>query len=160
MTDESDGAHPNPTLFGTAWPIGWRSAGVLVAWCAVVIGVFTLVGELIERSPIADLDRRVAQDVVETRTPTGNDVAPWVAGMADTFVKIGVTTLIVLIMFIVWRRWLEPVIVTVSLVFEATAFIVVTTIVARSSTCRTRRSTRASRRATSPPPPPTARSRS
>ena len=119
------------TFLGAPWPLHWRTAGVLLAWCIAVIAVFTAVGEILVRTPIDDADREIARDVVDQRTATGNDLAPWGAALADTFVKIIATTIIVGIMFAVWRRWRDPLVVAVSLIFEATAFIVTTTITSR-----------------------------
>jgi membrane-associated phospholipid phosphatase len=123
--------HDQPTFLGAPWPLGWRTAGVLLAWCIAVIAVFTAVGEIIVRTPIDDTDREVARDIVDRRTPTGDDISPWAAGLSDTLVKIIATTIIVGIMFAVWRRWRDPLVVAVSLIFEATAFIIITTITAR-----------------------------
>ena len=124
-------AHGPPTLLGAPWPLGWRTAGVLLAWCIAVIAVFSAVGEIMVRTPIDDADREIARDVVDQRTATGNDIAPWAAGLSDTLVKIIATTIIVGIMFAVWRRWRDPLVVAVSLIFEATAFIIITTITSR-----------------------------
>jgi membrane-associated phospholipid phosphatase len=127
----ADVSRDQPTFLGAPWPLGWRTAGVLVAWCLAVIAVFAAVGEIIERTAVDDSDREIARDIVERRTTTGNDIAPWAAGLSDTLVKIIATTIIVGIMFAVWRRWRDPLVVAVSLIFEATAFIVITTITSR-----------------------------
>jgi membrane-associated phospholipid phosphatase len=120
-----------PTFLGAPWPLGWRTAGVLVAWCLGVIAVFTAVGEIVVRTPIDNADKEIARDIVDARTATGNDISPWAAGLSDTLVKVIATTIIVGVMFAVWRRWRDPLVVAVSLIFEATAFIVITTITAR-----------------------------
>ena len=53
------------------------------------------------------------------------------ASTAGTIGGIGVTALVAMIALAAWRRWLEPVYLAVTLIFEATVFIIVTTIVAR-----------------------------
>jgi membrane-associated phospholipid phosphatase len=125
------GADERPTLLGAPWPLGWRTVGLLVAWCLAVIAIFAAVGEILERTPIDDADREIARDIVDQRTTAGNDISPWAAGLSDTLVKIIATTIIVGVMFAVWRRWRDPLVVAVSLIFEATAFIIVTTITSR-----------------------------
>lgn len=129
--DELDPRSEAPTLLGAAWPAGWRTLAVLTLWCAAVVGVFTAMGELVERSPIDDADRRFARDAVERRTDALDAWAPWAAGLSDTLVKIIATTLVVGAMFWVWRRWLEPLIVAGALIFEASAFMLSTLLVSR-----------------------------
>ncbi len=51
--------------------------------------------------------------------------------MSDTVVKIVITGIVAVTMLIVWRRWLEPLIVAVALILEALTFITVTTLVGR-----------------------------
>jgi undecaprenyl-diphosphatase len=46
-------------------------------------------------------------------------------------VKIVVTAVIAIVMLIVWKRWLEPLVVAVSLILEALTFITVTWLVGR-----------------------------
>jgi undecaprenyl-diphosphatase len=129
---QADGdASRAPTLLGAAWPVGWRTLGVLTGWCAVVVGVFWGLGEVVERSPVDDADRELARDVVDRRTDTLDAWAPWGAGLSDTLVKIVATTIIVALMFWAWRRWVEPLIVAGALIFEASAFMLATLLVGR-----------------------------
>ena len=51
--------------------------------------------------------------------------------MAETLVKIVVTAVLALVMYAVWRRWVEPLLLALSLILEAAAFITVTWIVGR-----------------------------
>ncbi len=73
----------------------------------------------------------VGQWFVDQRTATLNDLSPWGAGLADTFSKIIVTAIIAVVMLRVWKRWVEPLVVVVTLIFEASVFITVTTLVSR-----------------------------
>lgn len=118
-------------LLGAPWPVGWRELAVLVGWCAVVIGVFSGLGELVVRSTVDDADREFARAVVDRRTERLDAWSPWAAGLSDTVVKIVATAVIVTAMFWVWRRWLEPLIVAGALVFEASAFMLATLVVGR-----------------------------
>jgi len=76
-------------------------------------------------------DERVAHWMVARRTPTWNHVTVWGSLMAETTTKVVVTAVVALVFLRLWRRWFEPVLLVVSLVIEAAAFIVVTTIVGR-----------------------------
>jgi undecaprenyl-diphosphatase len=51
--------------------------------------------------------------------------------LSDTVVKIVVTAVVAVVMLIVWKRWLEPLVVVISLVLEALTFITVTALVGR-----------------------------
>ena len=51
--------------------------------------------------------------------------------LSDTMIKIPVTALLCVVMLVVWRRWLEPLVVVVPLIVEAAAFITITFIVRR-----------------------------
>ena len=55
----------------------------------------------------------------------------WVPCSADTGVKIIVTAIIAVVMFIVWRSWREPFLICFALILEASVFITVTAIVGR-----------------------------
>jgi membrane-associated phospholipid phosphatase len=51
--------------------------------------------------------------------------------LSDTVVKIVVTAIVAVAMLIVWKRWLEPLMVVVALILEALCFITITTLVGR-----------------------------
>jgi undecaprenyl-diphosphatase len=51
--------------------------------------------------------------------------------LSDTVVKIVVTLVVAIVMLIVWKRWLEPLVVCVALILEALCFITITTLVGR-----------------------------
>jgi undecaprenyl-diphosphatase len=117
------------------WLIRWREIGLLLVAVAVVIAVGAFVGELLTDwavpNAITRFDDRVANAFVDTRTAFLNDVVPWAARPANTFTKIGISTVICGFFLWKWRRWDEAVYVALPLVFEATAFVTITTIVQR-----------------------------
>lgn len=125
----------NRSMWST-WPIGrheWlRLAAALIATIAVFAAVGALMTDLLAPNAITRLDVEIAERFAASRTPVRDDLAHWGALLADTAVKIGVTALFAVVAFAAWRRWHEPVYLAVTLIFEATAFIVVTTIVGRS----------------------------
>jgi undecaprenyl-diphosphatase len=73
----------------------------------------------------------VAKWFVEKRTSGLNSLSFVGSMLADTVVKVVVTALVAIVMLIRWRRWMEPLMVVVPLVLEATCFITVTTLVDR-----------------------------
>ena len=117
------------------WPIDRRNGLVLVIALIGSVGVFAAFGYLLTDvfapNPVTRFDVEVAERFAANRTPTGDDLAHWGSMLADTAVKIGVTAVVALIALAAWRRWHEPVYLAVTLIFEATVFIIVTTIVAR-----------------------------
>jgi membrane-associated phospholipid phosphatase len=123
------------TSIWTSWPIDWRKGLVLAIALVGSVGVFAAFGYLLTDvfapNPVTRLDVEVAEHFAANRTPTGDDLAHWGALLADTAVKIGVTAVFAMIAFAAWRRWHEPVYLAVTLIFEATVFIIVTTIVGR-----------------------------
>ncbi|MEO8693946.1 MAG: phosphatase PAP2 family protein [Acidimicrobiales bacterium] len=100
-----------------------------------LVSVGTAVGLLL-KGPLDDTavvrtDRRVSQWFVGHRTPNLNRYTVWGSDLADTFIKIGATAILALLLWLLWRRWLEPLMLIVSLTLEASAFITITWIVAR-----------------------------
>jgi membrane-associated phospholipid phosphatase len=119
----------------TSWLLRRHEAGVLAAIFLAFTLAWFVFGWLLTRSLahswIVRLDRSVANWFVERRTPGLNSLSFVGSMMADTVVKVVVTALVALVMLIRWRRWLEPLMVVVPLVLEATCFITVTTLVDR-----------------------------
>lgn len=117
------------------WPIGWRDAGLLLACYVVLTGVWSAVGWAIvhplDDTAIVRTDERVANWFVAQRTPTLDDWSLVGSYLAETIVKIVVTAIIVLVLLWAVKRWLDPLVVAVSLILEAMVFITVTWIVAR-----------------------------
>ena len=119
----------------TTWPIGRHEWTRLGAALAAVVAVGVVVGELLTNwsvlSGLVDTDQRIAEDLAAGRTETTNNVAHWGAFIADTPVKIAISILIA--GFLLWRfkRWHETVLIGLPLIFEATAFIIITFIVQR-----------------------------
>lgn len=118
-----------------AWPLkGPEIVRLLVAYVCVV-GLWTLVGRAytawMAPNLVTRFDDRVANWMVDNRTGFLNDAATWCSYLADSYYKIGVSVLIFLAFLWVWRRWYEAVYIGLPLVFEASAFIVITHLVSR-----------------------------
>jgi undecaprenyl-diphosphatase len=119
----------------SSWPIDRQQWLQLAVALVGSIGVFAAVGylmtDLLAPNPITRFDVEVAERFAANRTPLGDDLAHWGAFLADTAVKIGVTAVFAIVAFAAWRRWHEPVYLAMTLIFEATVFIIVTAIVGR-----------------------------
>lgn len=121
-------------LRGT-WPLHRRQTVQLLGGWLVLVALWIGVGMLLT-GPFADgavvrTDERVANWMVDQRTSTLNSLTVWGSYLAETITKVVVTALVAVLFLWLWRRWLEPLVVTISLIIEASAFIVVTWVVGR-----------------------------
>ena len=106
--------------------------GVLyVAMTAVWVAVGWLLTHPLKNSWIVHTDQSVSEWFVRQRTPGLNSLSFIGSMLSDTVVKITVTAVVAIIMLIVWKRWLEPLMVVVPTILEALCFITITTIVGR-----------------------------
>lgn len=117
------------------WPLDRRDALQFAVAFVVTVGAFAALGWIVfdvaAPNGLTRLDQDIAEWFVDQRTALGDDLAHWGAFLAATEVKIVATALFALFALWHWRRWPEPVFVVATLVFEASAFIIVTTIVGR-----------------------------
>ena len=117
------------------WPVHRRQAAQLVGgWLALTmvwIGLGKLLIGPLANSRIVHSDQRLASWVVDHRTPTWNHLTVWGSYLAETITKVTVTAIVAIVFLMLWRRWFEPVVLVLSLVIEASAFIVVTMVVGR-----------------------------
>jgi membrane-associated phospholipid phosphatase len=108
---------------------------VLVAIYAAFTAVWFTVGWVLthplKNSWIVHTDQSISEWFANHRTSRMNSLSYLGSMMSDTVVKIVVTALVAVTMLIVWKRWLEPLIVVVALILEALTFITVTTLVGR-----------------------------
>jgi undecaprenyl-diphosphatase len=107
---------------------------LLAGWAvltAVWIGLGALLTGPLAGGAIVRTDMSVARWFVVQRTVGWNHATVWGSLLAETTTKVAVTTALALAFLWHWRRWLEPLVLVLSLVIEAAAFIVVTTVVGR-----------------------------
>jgi undecaprenyl-diphosphatase len=117
------------------WIVGWHEAGrFLLAYLALTV-VFVAVGWPAfgdgRRWALVRFDERIADALVERRTPTWNTLTLVGSWLAETVVKIGVTLVVVVLLLWLTRRWFDALFVAVSLILEASVFITVTYLVGR-----------------------------
>lgn len=117
------------------WLVRKHEAMVLGILYATFTAVWFFVGWLLthslKNSWFVHTDQSISRWFVSRRTPTLNSLTFVGSMMADTMVKIIVTAVVAIVMLIVWKRWLEPLMVVVPLVLEALTFITVTKLVGR-----------------------------
>ncbi|MEO7399035.1 MAG: phosphatase PAP2 family protein [Ilumatobacteraceae bacterium] len=116
------------------WPIHRRQAVQLVVGYLVLVAVWVGLGLAITgplESTFIGTDEDIAEWFEARRTPTWNTLSLWGSHLAETWVKVLVTSIVVIAMVRVWRRWFEAVVVAVALIIEAAAFLAITLIVRR-----------------------------
>jgi membrane-associated phospholipid phosphatase len=117
------------------WPLRRHEALVLGILYAVFTGIWFSVGWLLTHplkdSSIVHTDQSISEWFVKQRTPRLNSLSFVGSMLSDTVVKIVVTAIVAVAMLIVWKRWLEPLMVVVALILEALCFITITTLVGR-----------------------------
>jgi undecaprenyl-diphosphatase len=101
------------------------------AMTAVWFSVGWLLTHPLKDSGIVRTDEAIERWFVEQRTPSLNSLSFIGSMLSDTVVKIVVTAVVALVMLKVWKRWLEPLVVCMSLILEALTFITVTALVGR-----------------------------
>jgi len=101
--------------------------GLVAVWSALG---FALKGPL-DHTVVGRLDRHVAVWFASHRTPAFNSYTVWGSDLAATMIKIIATAVIALVLFLIWRSWIEPLLLALSLALEAAAFITVTWLVSR-----------------------------
>jgi membrane-associated phospholipid phosphatase len=143
MTDLSYPATPaEPTRrshhggkINDTWPLHKRQFAQLgiayVALTALFVGIGKLITGPLEDSPVTRADQRLEEWFEARRTPTWNSLSLWGSSLAETWVKVLVTSIIVMIFLRMWRRWFEAALIAVALIIEALTFITVTMIVGR-----------------------------
>ena len=110
----------------------WSDLGLLLGCYVGLVAVWFTLGKIVvNSSAITSLDQRVADWFVDQRTADLDIASEWGSGLADTMVKIAVTALLAIGMWLAWKRWREPLMMVVPLVLEASAFITVTYLIAR-----------------------------
>jgi membrane-associated phospholipid phosphatase len=117
------------------WLIRRHEALVLGIVYALFTGIWFSIGWLLTHplkdSSIVHADQSIAEWFVEQRTPRLNSLSLVGSMLSETVVKIVVTAIVAGAMLIVWKRWLEPLLVVVALILEAMCFITITMLVGR-----------------------------
>jgi len=102
-----------------------------VAITAIWFAFGWLLTNPLKDSWIVRTDESVADWFVEERTPLLNSLSFIGSMLSETVVKVVVTAIVAVVMLKVWKRWLEALVVCISLILEALCFITITTLVGR-----------------------------
>ncbi|MEP7201822.1 MAG: phosphatase PAP2 family protein [Ilumatobacteraceae bacterium] len=125
---------PKPRLRDT-WLLHKQEAITFATLYVAITAVWSAMGWLLTNplkgSWIVHTDESIERWFVDRRTPGLNSLSFVGSMLADTMVKIVVTAVVALVMLLVWKRWLEPLVVTMALILEALCFITITTLVGR-----------------------------
>ncbi|MGA9277004.1 MAG: phosphatase PAP2 family protein [Ilumatobacter sp.] len=118
------------------WPLHrhqWFQLGVSLV---VVVAAFTLVGWLatdaLAPNGLTRFDQDTAERFASGRTDLQTDLAHWGSTLAATHIKIIATAIFAVVATLAWKRWHEAVFLALTLIFEATAFIIISFIVGRA----------------------------
>ncbi len=109
------------------WTLAKGGVLLLVIWSAV--GLFFV--ELLDDGPVGDADRAGAEWLEDRRTPTWNSVTHYGSMLSETLVKIILVAVVGGAMVAVWRRWHDGVFLAVTVILEATVFVISSFIVGR-----------------------------
>ena len=119
----------------TTWPLQKSDFAALLAFYVGMTLLWTGVGEIIKhfaaRRAVGRADQNIEEWFVDRRTPTLNDLSLVGSMLSETAIKIAVTAVVGLALLWAFRRWIDTLVIWVSLVVEAMIFLTVTTIVAR-----------------------------
>lgn len=116
------------------WLLDRRTSAVLSLAYIALTGVWYVVGWSITHvfdSSIGRTDGRLARWFVDQRTASLNRASLLGSDLGETITKIAVTAILATVLLFVVKRWLEPLLLVVSLVLEAMVFITVTWLVDR-----------------------------
>lgn len=102
---------------------------LVLAWLGVLVGAGTLLGGPLAK--VIDQDNAWSVEFEEERTTTLNEVTHWWSTSADTAVIIGTALVVGLVMFAVWRRWVEPLLVWAAVALQSSVFLTTTLLVSR-----------------------------
>ena len=113
-------------------PLDRRRLAILGTTYVALTAIWFGIGELLlSVTAIVRTDRAVAQWFVERRTPRLDSWTAVGSSLSSTEVKVAVTAIAALVCALLWRRWLEPLMLIVPLGLEASVFITTTWLVGR-----------------------------
>ncbi len=133
MADRPVGYQPGVTVIRPAGERSlWQELGVALRRLALPVvligGVVVLLGLLLTRvldnSDVADADAWVDRELVQSRTPTGNDLTHYGSLLGETPTIIGLTALAAIVFRVVFRRWRESVLLVLCVSGQALIFMV------------------------------------
>jgi membrane-associated phospholipid phosphatase len=130
--------HPprQPTgWFRATCPLRKSDFALLFGFYAAMTAVWSVIGLVISKwaddTSLGHDDEQINQWFADHRTSGWNTASHVGSLLSETAIKIALTAVVVIVLFRMFHRWLEPLVVAVSLIVEAMVFISVTYIVGR-----------------------------
>jgi undecaprenyl-diphosphatase len=103
---------------------------VLLIGTVVVLFGFLLT-KVLDDTDVADADSWLSRQLVESRTPTGNDLTHWGSLLGETPTIVGLTALTAIIFRLVFHRWRESVLLVLCVSAQALIFLITTLLIDR-----------------------------
>ena len=102
---------------------------LVLGWLGALVGVGTLLGGPLAR--VIERDNAWAVEFEEERTATFDELTHWWSTVADTAVIIGTAFVVGLVMRLVWKRWVETLLVWAAVALQSAVFLTTTLLVSR-----------------------------
>ena len=118
-----------------AWPLNKPALAQLGIGAVLLFALTTGVGLIfmwfLDDGPVGDADRSWARWLEDRRTPTLNRLTANGEAISDTFVKVGLVALAIVVTIAIWRRWHDAVFLATAVIVEASIFVTSSFIVGR-----------------------------
>ncbi len=128
----AEGRHHVDERRGRLWlpVLGRVLAGAVALW-VILVGLGKLVVTYWSPSRFGQADADVVEYLEAQRTPAGKTISLVAVLLADTVTVVGLTTVAVLGLYLLLRRWAEPLFVAACVVGETSIFTATTALVDR-----------------------------
>ena len=127
MTDVAERERALPERRSRRWAV--VTAVLVLGWLGALVGVGTLLGGPLAR--VIANDNAWAVEFEEERTPAFDELTHWWSTVADTAVIIGTAFVVGLVMRLVWKRWVETLLVWAAVALQSAVFLTTTLLVSR-----------------------------
>ena len=127
MTDVAERERALPERRSRRWAV--VTAVLVLAWLGALVGAGTLLG-----GPLAKViagDNAWVVEFEEERTATFDELTHWWSTVADTAVIIGTAFVVGVVMRLVWKRWVETLLVWAAVALQSAVFLTTTLLVSR-----------------------------
>ena len=117
-------------------PDGWKSAlarvgavGGLLFVATVAVGF--LIKNVLSSTPVGRMDRRLSEWFESVRTPRWNDLTDWGSAFSDTITIVILLAVALPLLYLLVRRWNEPLLLLFAVGFETLIFVAAGAVVGR-----------------------------
>lgn len=125
---QARGARAKPPIkhWLKAWPWSWHAIGMMMPAFVALTASFTLAGFVVtswfEDTDVGAAEVEVSKDLEANRTETWNTVAEWASVPSNTFVKIGVVAVLMVVFPLLWKRWHDWSFLAAALILEVSVY--------------------------------------